>query len=289
MAAPKVYLSPAMHWANPCVYPREDGRQCYEALENNEYIDILEPILRRCGIETKRGYRRVPLSNEDGDTIMRQNVAESDAWGADVHYVSHTNGSADGKGNSRGCYPMYYTYSKNGKKLGNIMVQHRKEVYPGTVKLVASSKWYELYKPKAVSYYEEHAFHDNKADAAWFHQHMTEIAESAGTLCSRTGIRGILKKVGYLVIVAVAMGADYLLRYGLDQVGVHINIEFLIAAIVIVWLIINELISILENVAAIGAPVPEFLLKLIKKLKTVTEKQAETVPVETEGKPEGAE
>lgn len=107
-------------------------------------------------------------------------------------------------------------------------------------------------------------------------------AWNAGTLCSRTGIRGILKKVGYLVIVAVAMGVDYLLRYGLDQVGVHINIEFLIAAIVIVWLIINELISILENVAAIGAPVPEFLLKLIKKLKTVTEKQAETVPVETE-------
>ena len=107
-------------------------------------------------------------------------------------------------------------------------------------------------------------------------------AWNAGTLCSRTGIRGILKKVGDLVIVAVAMGADYLLRYGLDQVGVHINIEFLVAAIVIVWLIINELISILENVAAIGAPVPEFLLKLIRKLKTVTEKQAETVPVETE-------
>ena len=50
MAAPKVYLSPAMHMANPCVYPRPDGKQCYEALENNEYIDILEPILNRCGI-----------------------------------------------------------------------------------------------------------------------------------------------------------------------------------------------------------------------------------------------
>ena len=37
-------------------------------------------------------------------------------------------------------------------------------------------------------------------------------AWSAGELCSRTGIKGILKKVGYLVIVLVAMGADYLLR-----------------------------------------------------------------------------
>ena len=189
MAAPKVYLSPAMHMANPCVYPRPDGKQCYEALENNEYIDILEPILNRCGIETKRGYRRTPMNGDNGNAIMKQNVRDSDAWGADVHYVSHTNGSADGKGNSRGCYPMYYTYSKNGKKLGQIMVKYRKQIYPRTVKLVANSKWYELYKPKAVSYYEEHAFHDNMEDATWFHTHMKEIAESAAKgLCEWFGI-----------------------------------------------------------------------------------------------------
>lgn len=185
----KVYLSPAMHMANPCVYPRPDGKQCYEALENNEYIDILEPILNRCGIATKRGYRRTPMNSDNGDAIMKQNVRESDAWGADVHYVSHTNGSADGKGNSRGCFPMYYTYSKKGKKLGEIMVKYRKQIYPRTVKLVANSKWYELYKPKAVSYYEEHAFHDNLEDATWFHTHMSEIAESAAKgLCEYFGI-----------------------------------------------------------------------------------------------------
>lgn len=189
MAAPKVYLSPAMHRANPCVYPRPDGKQCYEALENNEYIDILEPILNRCGIETKRGYRRTPMNGDNGDAIMKQNVRESDAWGADVHYVSHTNGSVDGKGNSRGCHPMYYTYSKNGKKLGQIMVKYRKQIYPRTVKLVANSKWYELYKPKAVSFYEEHVFHDNMDDATWFHTHMKEIAESAVKgLCEWFGI-----------------------------------------------------------------------------------------------------
>lgn len=189
MAAPKVYLSPAMHMANPCVYPRPDGQQCYEALENNEYIDILEPILNRCGIATKRGYRRTPMNSDNGDAIMKQNVRESDAWGADVHYVSHTNGSADGKGNSRGCYPMYYTYSKNGKKLGKIMVKYRKQIYPRTVKLVARSGLYELRVPKAVSFYEEHVFHDNMDDATWFHTHMKEIAESAAKgLCEYFGI-----------------------------------------------------------------------------------------------------
>lgn len=189
MAAPKVYLSPAMHMANPCVYPRPDGNQCYEALENNEYVDVLEPILNRCGIATKRGYRRTPMNSDNGNEIMKQNVRESDAWGADVHYVSHTNASADGKGGAKGCRPMYYTYSKEGKKLGEIMAKHRKQIYPGTVKLNASTKWYELRVPKAVSFYEEHAFHDNLEDITWFHTHMKEIAESAAKgLCEYFGI-----------------------------------------------------------------------------------------------------
>ena len=187
MAAPKVYLSPAMHRANPCVYPRPDGQQCYEALENNEYIDILEPILHRCGIATKRGYRRTPMNGDDGDKIMRQNVAESNAWGADVHYVSHTNASSNGK--AQGCHPMYYASSKNGKKLGEIMVKHRKLIYPRTVKLVARSDLYELKNTNAVAFYEEHAFHDNLEDITWFHTHMKEIAESAAKgLCEWFGI-----------------------------------------------------------------------------------------------------
>ena len=187
MAAPKVYLSPAMHRANPCVYPRPDGKQCYEALENNEYIDILDLILNRCGIETKRGYRRTPMNGDNGNDIMKQNVRESDAWGADVHYVSHTNASANGK--AQGCHPMYYTYSKNGKKLGEIMAKYRKPIYPGTVKLIPRSDLYELRVPKAVSFYEEHAFHDNLSDITWFHIHMKEIAESAAKgLCEWFGI-----------------------------------------------------------------------------------------------------
>lgn len=187
MSAPKVYLSPAMHMANPCVYSRPDGKQCYEALENNEYVDILEPILNRCGIETKRGYRRTPMNSDNGNDIMKQNVRESDAWGADVHYVSHTNASANGK--AQGCHPMYYTYSSKGKKLGQIMAKYRKLIYPGTIKLIPRSDLYELRVPKAVSFYEEHVFHDNMEDATWFHTHMKEIAESAVKgLCEWFGI-----------------------------------------------------------------------------------------------------
>lgn len=183
---PKVYLSPAMHRQNECCYPRPDGKQCYEALENNEYIDILEPVLNRCGIETKRGYRRTPMNNEDGDKIMRQNVAESNAWGADVHYISHTNGA---NGTVKGYRPIYFTGSAKGKKLAEIMVKYRKQIYPYSVVLNNRTDLYELKNTNAIALYEEHVFHDNLEDATWFHTHMNEIAESAAKgLCEYFGI-----------------------------------------------------------------------------------------------------
>ena len=88
------------------------------------------------------------------------------------------------------------------------------------------------------------------------------------------GLRGILKKLGYLVLVGVAGVVDWLVRYGLTQVGVEVSFQFLMAAMVIVWLIINELISILENVAALGGPVPGFLRKLLTRLKATVETKA---------------
>lgn len=186
MAKYKVYLSPAMHRQNECCYPRPDGKQCYEALENNEYIDILEPVLNRCGIETKRGYRRTPMNNEDGDKIMKQNVAESNEWKADVHYVSHTNGA---DGTVKGYRPIYFTGSANGKKLAEIMVKYRKQIYPYSVVLNNRTDLYELKNTNAVAFYEEHVFHDNLEDATWFHTHMNEIAESAAKgLCEYFGI-----------------------------------------------------------------------------------------------------
>lgn len=96
-------------------------------------------------------------------------------------------------------------------------------------------------------------------------------AWEAGELSSKIGIKGILKKLGYLVIVSVACVVDWCVRYAAGSVGMDWKFEFLFASIVLLWLVINELISILENVSAIGAPVPAFLTKIINKLKTSTE------------------
>lgn len=94
-------------------------------------------------------------------------------------------------------------------------------------------------------------------------------------LSSRKGIIGILKKLGYFALVCVGISVDYILYSALQQLGISNEITMLFGLIVTVWLIINELISILENLAKIDVPIPNFLTKIIKKLKTTVEDKTE--------------
>ena len=89
------------------------------------------------------------------------------------------------------------------------------------------------------------------------------------------GIKGIVKKVSYLALVAVAMIVDWLIFQGLQQINVDLNYSVFFAILVTVWLIINELISVLENLSRMGVPIPNFLEKLISKLKASVDREAE--------------
>lgn len=179
---PKVYLSAPYHWYNKCAVAG-----CDENTHNNEYLDELVVYLDACGIDWMRGYRRPPQdSTTDGDELMLRAVRESNAWGADVHYISHTN-AANGK--VRGYRPMIYPGSVGGQKLAEIMIAQREKIYNQPITLVERSDLYELNTPTAVSYYEEHVFHDNEADAQWFHDNLRAIAANAAEgLCEYFGI-----------------------------------------------------------------------------------------------------
>ena len=88
---------------------------------------------------------------------------------------------------------------------------------------------------------------------------------------SRTGIIGIVKKICYLLVVCCAMCADWIIINALDYAGVDYKLPFAFGFVVIIWLIINELISMLENLSVIGVPMPSFLCKIVKKLRTTVE------------------
>ena len=103
-----------------------------------------------------------------------------------------------------------------------------------------------------------------------------------GTLNSKKGVDGIIKKVGYMALVAVAMGVDYLIFTGFAAVNVSVGFNMLFGVLVAVWLIINEMIRILENLSRLGVPIPAFLTKVVKKLKITTENTGDKMTEEEE-------
>ena len=95
-------------------------------------------------------------------------------------------------------------------------------------------------------------------------------------LSSKKGIYGILKKVSYLALICVGMLVDWLIYCGLQTVNVQIGYTFFFGVLVTIWLIINELISILENLERLDVPMPKFLVKVIKRLKITAENVGES-------------
>ena len=88
-----------------------------------------------------------------------------------------------------------------------------------------------------------------------------------GQIESKVGLLGILKKVSYLVLVAVGGVVDYLICSGRATAGFDFGVTYCCGLIVCVWLIINELISILENLSELGTPIPKFLVNIVHRLK----------------------
>ena len=99
-------------------------------------------------------------------------------------------------------------------------------------------------------------------------------------LSSKVGAIGALKKVCYMVMVAVGAVVDYLLQSAMVQVGIDLHVKLFFGLLVAIWLIINELISILENLAVIGVPGFPALGRMIQRLKNTVEKADDDITEE---------
>lgn len=95
-----------------------------------------------------------------------------------------------------------------------------------------------------------------------------------GELSSKVGFRGILKKLCYMFAVAAGIGIDYICSSALDEAGFPGNVCFF-GLLVTIWLILNEILSVLENLDKIGVPVPGFIKAVTGRLKQNVEKRAE--------------
>ena len=89
-----------------------------------------------------------------------------------------------------------------------------------------------------------------------------------GGISSYKSIRGITKKIAMWLLVVVGAIVDQLISYTTAKFGWSFPVSFLVACLVAVWIICNELISILENIQDIGVALPMWLLPLIKHIKS---------------------
>lgn len=90
-------------------------------------------------------------------------------------------------------------------------------------------------------------------------------------ISSYKGIKGITKKIGMWLLIIVGAIIDELIVYSSSQLGLVVPFTFMIACVVAVWIICNELISILENLKDMEVPLPDFLMKLTKNIKSQIE------------------
>lgn len=91
---------------------------------------------------------------------------------------------------------------------------------------------------------------------------------------SYKSFRGIAKKVSMWLLVIVGALMDQLILYAGDIIGIKMPFTFLIACVVAIWIICNELISILENIKDIGVKLPPFLQPLVENVKKQVEEKA---------------
>lgn len=103
---------------------------------------------------------------------------------------------------------------------------------------------------------------------------------------SYKGIRGIAKKICMWLLVGVGVIVDQLLSYSADVAGITLPFTFLVACIAAVWLVCNEIISILENINDIGVTLPPFLQPIVKNLKKQVENKAVINSIEKDNESE---
>lgn len=106
------------------------------------------------------------------------------------------------------------------------------------------------------------------------------------TICSNVGFRGIAKKVCMWLLVVIGVIVDILIEYAAEQAGISLHMGYAVGSLVAVWLLCNELLSILENVAAIGVTLPGFLMRRIQQLKSKVENNANAALPDKTGKEE---
>lgn len=157
----KIYLSPSSQPENTYAYGNTN-----EQVQCRRIADACEVALKRCGFEVKNG---------NSGTIYTR-VAESNAWGADLHVPIHTNAY---NGNVSGTRIFCFNGNGEGNKAAQAVFKTLAPITPGTSEsITANPSLYEVNDAAAPTVYVEAEFHDVAACAKWIIENVEAIGEA---------------------------------------------------------------------------------------------------------------
>ncbi len=93
----------------------------------------------------------------------------------------------------------------------------------------------------------------------------------AGEWSSKAARDGLWHKLGAIVAVLVAAILDGVIRLVLENIpALELPFEYtvFVSVLVLVWYILTELGSVVENAGALGAPVPAWLARMLAALES---------------------
>lgn len=93
---------------------------------------------------------------------------------------------------------------------------------------------------------------------------------------SKAGWKGVLKKLGYWIMIAVAFGASAVFVEIGKTIGVDLGITTLLGWFVLASLLVNEIRSICENFVEVGYNVPQILIRGLEVADKAINKEADT-------------
>lgn len=157
----KIYVSPSSQTENTYAAGNTN-----EAVQCRKIARALKAALERCGFEAMVGGE---------GTTMYTRVAQSNAWGADLHIPIHTN-AFDGalQGTRLFCWDLMGA----GYEASRAILAALAPVVPGESDGIRTGKYYEITRTKAPCAYVEAAFHDHEAQALWITENTEVIAEA---------------------------------------------------------------------------------------------------------------
>ena len=157
----KIYLSPSDQVKNAYAYGATT-----EAIQCRRIADALEVALQRCGF--------LVINNKTASMVDR--VAESNAWGADLHTPIHTNAF---NGQVMGTRIFSYDLVGEGYKAAVAIFDQLAPITPGTSENIkAYPALYEVRASSAPCVYIEVDFHDTLEGAKWIVENTEAIAEA---------------------------------------------------------------------------------------------------------------